>query len=78
MQNHIVAFELAGRTLWAKVNATSVDEILAVAPEVDVHDNPPAHMTEEAIRFVEDQPEMSASHGLVDQILDGWVGRLAS
>ncbi|MBT8198543.1 MAG: hypothetical protein KJP12_00855 [Acidimicrobiia bacterium] len=74
MSSHIVAYELAGRTMWAKVSAPSPQEILEVAPEVDVHDVPPVYMTDEAIRFVEQEPEMAVDQGLVDRIVDRWVG----
>lgn len=76
MTTHIVAYELAGRTFWARVDAESAEEIVAVAPEVDVVDEFPGSVEPGALTAADLIPEVPLTAGLPDVILDAAVGRL--
>ncbi|HHC08111.1 MAG TPA: hypothetical protein ENK55_05295 [Actinobacteria bacterium] len=69
MQHHLVSFEYGLGAVWGYVAAPSAEEILAAAPEVDVHDEPPVWFEPEDLERLRRRTIVLEDGSVVDSLL---------
>ena len=70
MKTHLVAYEYGSGAAWGYIVAESREAIAAQVPEVEIHDAPPAWMTDRDVEVVRQHATVEVVTDAVDRILE--------
>jgi hypothetical protein len=70
MKTHLVAYEYGSGAAWGYIVAESREAIAAQVPEVEIHDEPPAWMTDRDVEVVRQHATVEVGTDAVDRILE--------